>query len=493
MEVKDIKKPAFMQEAATGRGHIMILEVMIAILVFLVGSVAMGFIQVPVMFFYLLSDKEYMSMVMTGDTDVQKIMDIAQNIPEWIMIVMLLSEVLLIVIIMLYCRFLERRKLHTMGFRKKGFAVQYLMGLLFGAVAFSGAFLLCVVTGSIKWIGISDNVSAIYIVGYFLGYMVQGMAEEVLCRGYLFVSLTKRYHVTTSIVISALFFAALHGMNNGISVLAMINLFMFGVFAALLLLDCENIWIVGAFHSIWNFVQGNLYGIHVSGNRVQNSVFQCENVEGFEFINGGGFGMEGGISVFIILAIGIVILGYRLKKKGAIINANEQPAPSFRQINANGYNAGNMPMGQNGRYGTDNGTQTTRQNYGMGNEYTAPGQNYGAGNENTVSGQNYGAGNAAPEQDYGTGNTVSGQNYGTGSTASGQGYGTQNANAGGNYASGNGAFNREAGMGQERWQQQGNVSYQKDKPWQHTNMEQGQSAKEENIKQTSFDKDYFKD
>lgn len=469
MEVKDIKKPAFMQEAATGRGHIMILEVMIAILVFLVGSVAMGFIQVPVMFFYLLSDKEYMSMVMTGDTDVQKIMDIAQNIPEWIMIVMLLSEVLLIVIIMLYCRFLERRKLHTMGFRKKGFAVQYLMGLLFGAVAFSGAFLLCVVTGSIKWLGISDNVAPLYIVGYFLGYMVQGMAEEVLCRGYLFVSLTKGYHVTTSIVVSALFFAALHGINNGISVLAMINLFLFGVFAALLLLDCENIWIVGAFHSIWNFVQGNLYGIQVSGNKVQNSIFASENVEGFEIINGDKFGMEGGISVFIILAIGIVILGYRLKKKGAIINANEQPAPSFRQINANGYNAGNMPMGQNGRYGTDNGTQTTRQNYG-------------AGNENTVSGQNYGAGNAAPEQ-----------NYGTGSTVSGQGYGTQNANAGGNYASGNGAFNREAGMGQERWQQQGNVSYQKDKPWQHTNMEQGQSAKEENIKQTSFDKDYFKD
>lgn len=31
------------------------------------------------------------------------------------------------------------------------------------------------------------------ILGYFVGYLVQGMAEEVLCRGYLFVSLSKTF------------------------------------------------------------------------------------------------------------------------------------------------------------------------------------------------------------------------------------------------------------------------------------------------------------
>ena len=462
MERKDIKKPVFMQEAARGRGHMMLLEVMIAVLVFLVGSIAMGIIQVPVMFIYLLSNEEYMSMIMSRQPDMAKIMEIALNIPEWIMIIMLLSEVLLIAVIMLYCRLLEKRKLFTLGFRKKGMAVQYLMGLFFGALAFSAAFLFCLAAGSIRWTGLSDNVVPLYIAGYFLGYMIQGMAEEVLCRGYLFVSLTKRYHVTVSIVVSALFFAALHGMNNQISFFAMINLFLFGVCAALLLLDCENIWIVGAFHSMWNFVQGNLYGIHVSGNKVQNSIFTSENVMGMEVINGGNFGMEGGMSVFVVLVIGIVILMYRLKKKGAIIKWSEQPTPFEQQFNISG--SANAGAGQ--KYGAVKG-----------NANAGTGQNYGAvnGNANAGAEQNYGAVN---------GNTGQGQNYGPG-------YGNS------------GNVNQGYGMEQNQsWQKSTDIPQHKEKPWQsihqprqHQNQPQMQQqpVREENIRQTSFDKDYFKD
>lgn len=87
----------------------------------------------------------------------------------------------------------------------------------------------------------------------------------------------------------------LHGMNSGVDGLAMFNLFLYGLFAALLFVDCENIWIVGAFHSVWNFVQGNLYGISVSGNKITSSIFTSTSAEGgASVINGGSFGMEGG-------------------------------------------------------------------------------------------------------------------------------------------------------------------------------------------------------
>lgn len=321
--MKDIKKALFMREAASGKGHNILVEICIAVLLFFIGSIAMGFIQVPAMMAYLLSNKDYMSMLMTGRLDTQKMLSVMSDMPEWIMIVMLFAEILLTVIVLFYCRFFEKRKFSTLGFVKKGMFKQYVSGLVAGAAAFSVAYFICVITGSVKCGGVAKDIVPLYIVGYFLGYMLQGMAEEVLCRGYLMVSLSRRYHVTLAVVASSLFFAFLHSANSGLSPLAYVNLFLFGVFASLLLLDFGNIWIAGAFHSVWNFVQGNVYGVQVSGMKVSNSILSTSYTGGMEIINGGSFGMEGGLAVSFVFLAGIAVLSYHLYKKGNIVDLQE--------------------------------------------------------------------------------------------------------------------------------------------------------------------------
>lgn len=118
-----------------------------------------------------------------------------------------------------------------------------------------------------------------------------------------------------AILTNALFFAALHLMNNGITVLAFINLALFGIFASLYFIRRGNIWGIGAFHSIWNLVQGNFYGIRVSGMPMGNSLFETVSQEGKDLFNGGAFGMEGSIWVTVVLAAGIVFL-YIWKNQG---------------------------------------------------------------------------------------------------------------------------------------------------------------------------------
>ncbi len=323
--MKDLRKPAFMQRAMQGKpGHIAIIEILLAIAVFGVSFVAMGIIQFPLMFVELMSNQEYMGLIMQGDQQsmqeaMELSMNMAANIPEWMMILILLSESLMILVVVLYCRLIEKRKVNTMGFRKKGMFSQYVIGLLGGFLFFSFAYLLCVLTGSIHFDGVTDHIAPFYIVGYLVGYMIQGMAEEVLCRGYLFVSLTRRHSLWYSALLSAVFFAALHGINPGLSVLAVLNLILFGVFAALLLVKYENIWIVGAFHSIWNFVQGNIYGIQVSGNSLQQSVFASTCKSSHSFINGGAFGMEGGLAVTLVLGAGVAYLLWSLQREGKIV------------------------------------------------------------------------------------------------------------------------------------------------------------------------------
>lgn len=189
--MKDFKKTLFMDEAANGKGHNALTEMLIALVLFFISSVAMGIVQVPVLVIYLVNNKDYMSMLMSGNIDSEKMLSVLSNMPEWVMIDMLFAEILLTIVVLLYCRFIEKRRLSTLGFVKNGMAKQYFLGLITGAAAFSAAYLICVVTGGVRFEGLNKEITSLYIIGFFFGYILQGMAEEVLCRGYLMVSLSR--------------------------------------------------------------------------------------------------------------------------------------------------------------------------------------------------------------------------------------------------------------------------------------------------------------
>lgn len=327
-KIKDIRKPEFMKEAMKSRSHNAVLEILIALAVFLIGDMVIGVIQTPAMIVHMFSSKEYIDMIRSNSFDMQIIMNLLLNLPDWIMIVSLVSEIGLIVIFILYCRFFEKRKANTMGFHKKGFLSEYARGIGIGIVAFVAAYLICLAVGSLKFHpSSSEGFTVLYLIGFLIGYLIQGMAEEVICRGYLFVSLTKRYSVSISIIISSAFFTILHGMNTGMSFLSYINLFLFGIFMALLFVRYENIWVVGAFHGIWNFVQGNIFGVQVSGLKLQRSLFTSTFVENRELINGGSFGLEGGFAVTVILGVFIAWLLRDMSRKGYIVEAESVVNP----------------------------------------------------------------------------------------------------------------------------------------------------------------------
>ena len=155
--MKDFKKTLFMEEAAKSKGHSVLTEMVIAVTLFFIASIAMGIAQIPVLVVYLINNKDYMSMLISGNIDNEKLIYVMSNMPEWVMIDMLFAEILLTIVVLVYCRFLEKRKLSTLGFIKHGMAKQYILGLVFGTVTFSVAYLICVITGSVKFEGISAN------------------------------------------------------------------------------------------------------------------------------------------------------------------------------------------------------------------------------------------------------------------------------------------------------------------------------------------------
>lgn len=303
------ERPTVIQESmAAQKGLHPVLEILVFIAVFLVSTIAESILLMPALVIGMFFNQPYLDALSAGDVEAEVTLYNEMMTSAPYTIASLFATIAMIGVVFLFCRFLQKRKLRTLGFIKKDMCREYLTGLAFGFLVFSVAVLICVLTGSLEFHGFSAEFSIGFFLLFVLGYMIQGMSEEVLCRGYFMVSFSRRAPVVAAIMANALFFAALHLMNPGITVLAFVNLALFGIFASIYFLKRGNIWGVAAFHSIWNLVQGNVYGIEVSGMASNCSILESTAVEGRELINGGAFGLEGGLAVTIVLLAGIIFL-----------------------------------------------------------------------------------------------------------------------------------------------------------------------------------------
>lgn len=305
----ELKKPKAVAEAAAAqKGLHIVLEILIFVAVFIACSFGEMIIMMPGQMILMFTDQNYMNAAAAGDMQGIMAATAALAASDAMVVIMLFANAGMILVALLFCKLIQKRKMTTVGFQKPGMWKEYLGGLGVGFVIFTVAVLLCVVTGSLKLQGLSSTFSIGIFVLFLLGYLIQGMAEEVLCRGYFLVSVSRRYPLAVGVLANSVVFAALHLLNNGITVLAFINLVLFGVFASVYFIKRGNIWGVGALHSIWNLAQGNIYGIRVSGMQTSCSILSSEMVAGRELINGGDFGLEGGLAVTIVLIAGTLIL-----------------------------------------------------------------------------------------------------------------------------------------------------------------------------------------
>ena len=304
-----LEKPPIVYEAKESqKGLNWALELLIFFALYIVTSIGQLIFMFPAEIVLLLTNKNFVTGIQTGNVALLESGMMEAGTSNSYTIAMLFSTSIIILVSMLFCKLIQKRKMRTIGFVKKGFLKEYAIGLLVGFIFFSICVLLCVVTGSVKITGLSSTFSIVPFILLGLGYMIQGMAEEVLCRGLMMVSIARRYSMWGAVLLNSLFFAALHLGNSGIGILPIINLALFGIFASIYFIKRGNIWGIGAIHSIWNFAQGHFYGIKVSGIDTSCSVLNSVFVDGKDLINGGTFGIEGGIADTIIHVLAIIIL-----------------------------------------------------------------------------------------------------------------------------------------------------------------------------------------
>ena len=297
------------------KGYHIVVEVLFFLLTYFASSFAQSAFIVPVTLIELFRNKEYFIAAMAADYE--KLLEISTNVVQSSVMMManLYSTLAIIIISILFCKLIQKRKIITLGFIKKKILSEYGIGILAGFVMISIAMLFSIITGAVRLEFDLQNVSIGLFLIALVGFLIQGMAEEVLLRGLFMVSIARRYPMVVAVLVNSVLFAMLHLLNPGITVLAFVNLVLFGIFASVYFIKRGSIWGIAAIHSIWNFTQGNVYGIRVSGLYFDCSIFRATTESTKTIINGGDFGLEGGLGVTIVLVAGIVCAMMKMKQR----------------------------------------------------------------------------------------------------------------------------------------------------------------------------------
>lgn len=237
---------------------------------------------------------------------------------EWLensqvaIVFMLICQITLPIFLMFQYKSRKNDLRIVMPFAKDKKAYRYLIGYAAGAVFFVLTWVIAVAFGGFQVINVWHIRNVLWLVLFLLGFCIQGMGEEILVRGYLLGKLRQQLSYVSAIIISSLFFAALHLANPGITKVAFLELFLFGVIMAMIRIETDDLWAVGAFHGAWNFFQGPILGVAVSGTNGGALIFKSIPTQAYEWVNGGHFGIEGSamsltlhVALFVITAVWI--------------------------------------------------------------------------------------------------------------------------------------------------------------------------------------------
>lgn len=222
-------------------------------------------------------------------------------------------------------KFVEKRNVESFGFIKKGWILKYAQGSLVALVMIGSYVVITLVIGWGIFTTVPINVSYSlgmdalpYVLLLLGGFIIQGMSEEVLLRGWMLPILAKYFNVWVAVFVSSSIFALLHLGNDHVSILPIINLVLFGVFAALYFINDGGIIGIAAVHTVWNWLVGNVFGMAVSGTVAGGASISEFLLTGPEIFTGGAFGPEGGLIVSIILLVGIATVFRSLVNKEII-------------------------------------------------------------------------------------------------------------------------------------------------------------------------------
>ena len=180
------------------------------------------------------------------------------------------------------------------------------MGLLAGLIIFSVAVGIAALLGIYRIQGEGDLSGLIpALIGPAL---FAAISEELVFRGILFRWLEEFGGSWVALLLTSAFFGASHLANPHASPIAAVGIaFEAGVMLGAAYMLTRSLWAPMGLHAAWNFAQGEIYDIPVSGTSVHGMV--DAQLTGPPLLTGNGFGLEASIIAIVVATLfGLALL-----------------------------------------------------------------------------------------------------------------------------------------------------------------------------------------
>jgi membrane protease YdiL (CAAX protease family) len=211
--------------------------------------------------------------------------------------------------------------------RSEALRKHFWVGLLIGLLATSTTVLAIFALDGVRFTTAAIHGTAILTAAaaWALAFLLSGLAEEFLFRGYAQFTLTTGMGFWPSALLLSGLFGLVHGTNGGEAVLGDLSVVSFGLLLCLFLRRTGNLWCAVGFHLGYDWGQTFLYGVPNSGLLPSQNLLNA-SFSGPRWLTGGTVGPEA--SIFCPIVLAIVAIVFSLKYRDARYRPLNAPSAS---------------------------------------------------------------------------------------------------------------------------------------------------------------------
>lgn len=205
----------------------------------------------------------------------------------------------------------EKLPIRTLGISLiGGWYKNLLIGILVGGFTFLLAIAPAIVTGGVRF-AVSPTIDPRAIAASFAVLFLAAAFEEVFFRGYLLQTFTRSGLAWLAIALTSAFFAVVHLSNPNANIISTANTAIAGVWFSIAYLRTRDLWLPFGIHFAWNFVQGPIFGVELSGIRqFTDGSILTELDNGPAWLTGGEYGIEASVTCTAALLLSLAVISF---------------------------------------------------------------------------------------------------------------------------------------------------------------------------------------
>ncbi|CUS88731.1 hypothetical protein JGI14_103321 [Candidatus Kryptonium thompsonii] len=204
-------------------------------------------------------------------------------------------------------KFFEKKNFEDVGLRLRPNTIYEIsFGLILGFIMITFVVVVNLTLGYYKYEFTLNQVYPQILKALSL-FLLVAFFEEILFRGYPFQRLIDGTNPIIATLIFSLVFSLAHLQNPNVNLIALLNIFLAGVWLSTSYIKTRSLWLPISLHFSWNFFQGYFYSLPVSGSSLIEPIFNAK-ITSENIISGGKFGPEGSLITSLVLVASTIFI-----------------------------------------------------------------------------------------------------------------------------------------------------------------------------------------